>query len=296
MNLDEVVKGISEMMKHTLDKSISIIYTSKVGDINIEVDKSLVENAIMNLCINASDAMPEGGQLELTLDTECLHERLQTYSGYLEEGEYAVVTVRDNGKGMNEATINRIFEPFFTTKEAGTGVGLSAVIGVIRQHNGGVIVTSQLGKGTAFQLYFPMKTGIEEKNIKEEKKREMNGYPVMNILIVDDEPILTQVLHQFLESKGCQVKSITDSRLVAHYYEDHRDEIDFVILDMLMPYLSGTEVFERLYAIDSNVKVLYLSGYTEGVEIPEEYSDNIIGFMEKPVRLNQVYEMLIKVD
>lgn len=298
VNLNILLQNIVEMMSHTLDKKISISYQSQVASSETILDQSLVESALINLCINGRDAMVDGGNLKIELENVEFQEPFQTYTGLIAEGSYYVISVSDNGKGINETTLSQIFEPFFTTKETGTGIGLSAVIGVMKQHNGGVNVKSVLGKGTTFKLYFPLQLdksiNINKINDARENKHIDIKNSTKNILIVDDEPVLTQVLHQFLETKGCHVKSFTDPREVKDFYEEHYETIDIVILDMLMPYLSGTQVFQQLYDINPSVKVLYLSGYTEGIVIPEEYSINVIGFLEKPVQMNKIYEMLLK--
>jgi len=294
IDIVSVVKSIGEMLIHTLDKSIVVKLDMEEEHLVITADRSLVENAIINLCINAKDAMPDGGKLQLSIEKKIFDKETQTFTGHIKPGTYAMIRVTDNGKGISEGDLHRIFEPFFTTKDTGTGVGLSAVIGVIKQHKGGIRVVSNEGKGSCFSLYFPIEDHVEIEKGRIAKKPVGKGLYYKNIMIVDDEAVLLSVLDKYLSSKGCYVKTFSDPRQVIEYYKTHSKEIEVIILDMLMPYMSGIEVFKHLVGINNNVKVLYLSGYTEGFEVDDEYKKNVIGYIEKPVRLSQIYEMLQK--
>lgn len=294
-NLVNIAKGILGMLEHTFEKNIVITASYYAKEVFVKVDRSLVENALLNLCINAKDAMDYGGLLQLQVDTLDTAQPMQTLTGMLRPGQYGLIRVKDDGVGIPEEAIEKIFEPFYTSKMEGNGIGLSAVIGVIRQHNGAINVQSTVGKGTTFTLYFPLVAPVEQ---PPEKKAATRGLAeadeTLNILIIDDEPILSETLKEFLNIKGQSAVAFDSAIEGLKYYEDHHHRIHLVLLDMLMPEMNGEEVFRAMHNINSDVKVIYLSGYSEGIEVGEEDQDNILAFFSKPLSMPELYNRIVE--
>jgi len=315
IELNGLVTRIGKMMYHTIDKRIALEFSmptdmpldnlnKREGDARsiepeyyyIKGDVSLIENALVNLCLNARDAIIDRGKITLSVTKIILSKPMQTYTNSLDIGAYACITVSDNGVGISEKSLNQIFEPFYTTKDKGTGLGLSTVISALKQYNGGITVESRLGRGTTFKLFFPL---LNEKDVNQSaspNKLQTSGRFLEPsdkvVMIVDDEIVLCQVLTQYLESKGFVVKSFIDPRLALDYYEGYSVGVEYVLLDVIMPYMTGNELFDKMIKINPNIKVLYLSGFTEGLSIPVQYQHNIIGLLEKPVKLEKIYDIL----
>lgn len=320
VEVNSLVQRIGKMMFHAIEKRISIqvltstdiqkeieveqLNTRREGDnfpieqyeeLHISGDVSLIENALVNLCLNARDSIIDMGDITISVKKVEVEKPMQTYTNLLDGGTYVCISIKDNGIGISEKVLSQIFEPFFTTKEKGTGLGLSTVISAIKQYNGGITVESRLGRGTIFSLYFPL---IQEDSISHTEEPEHIKSPIENtlcikkIMIVDDELVLCQVLSQYLESKGLSTISFTDPRDAFDYYEAYYDQVECVILDVIMPYMSGNELFEKLIGINNNIRALYLSGYTEGLSIPDNHNKNIIGLLEKPVKFDIIFDLL----
>ena len=204
----------------------------------------------------------------------------------LEAGDYVVLSVRDNGSGMDEDTLERIFDPFFTTKFTGRGLGLAAVIGIVRGHNGTMQVKSTVGKGTCFDVYLPASDQlVEEKPLPQREAIANEGEDT--ILLVDDEPSVLNVARRMLERKGYQVLTATNGREARDVYRKHA--IRGVVLDLTMPELDGRETYAELRRIDPEVRVLISSGYTSQ-EVGEDFAGyGKISFIQKPFQAEDFY-------
>ena len=232
--IDETVK----ILRRTFDKRIEIITKHSERPTNIEGDRVQLQQVVMNLCVNARDAMPEGGKLTLQIEESLLEEGLE------KGGHYEVLSVADTGLGMSEEVKGRIFEPFYTTKEEGkgTGLGLSLVYGVVKNHGGFIRVESEPGRGSTFRIYLPSSDrGVEAE--KEEEGEVLGGGE--RILVVDDEEAIREFTKAILEDYGYRVETAGDGEEGVRFYEEV-EGIDLVVLDMVMPKLGGRDVYERL--------------------------------------------------
>lgn len=293
MVMDEVVR----LADRTFQKNLRIQTSFNVEGAMIYGDMSLIENALINLCLNAKDAMEPGGELILGIEKYKSVGPLHTSTGNLPEGDYVVVEVSDNGSGIDEVHLEKVFEPFFTTKKKGEGIGLSTVVSVVKEHGGGLEVHSKKGVGTTFILYFPELHDLEmAKQVETKVSRVVSRKNLPSVMVVDDEPVLSQVMSEFLAEKGCEVMPFTDPVKAVAFYENHWRDIDVVLLDMLMPNMTGSEVFDAICKVNSDVRVLFLSGYSHGMEVKESNKANVIGFMEKPVKLGAVYRKIIDTE
>ena len=249
----------------------------------VEVDQGQMEQVFMNLYVNAGQAMPEGGELYIITEN-CLLSEDQALPYEIEPGKYVKISVADTGTGMDESTRKRIFDPFFTTKAMGrgTGLGLSMVYGIIKGHKGRIDVTSEPGQGTTFDIYLPasQKALVAEETAAEEIVRGTEA-----ILLVDDEAAVLKVSHELLRALGYRLFAAGSGQEAIAVYLERQKEIDLVILDMVMPGISGGETFDRLRLINPEVRVLLSSGYSEEGQAKEILDRGCKGFIQKPFEL-----------
>jgi CheY-like chemotaxis protein/anti-sigma regulatory factor (Ser/Thr protein kinase) len=256
----------------------------------IEGDLGQIEQVLMNLFVNAADAMPQGGDIFLkTINIPYGDIRGKLYNP--KPGDYVLLTVTDTGMGMDPKTLDRIFEPFFTTKELGrgTGLGLASVYGIIKGHGGYVDVESEEGRGTTFKIYLPASNREIQKTI-EVPDHIIKG--TGTILLVDDEEMVLEVGERFLKVMGYQVLTAREGREAIEVYQKHRDTIDLVLLDIIMPNMKGGEVFDRLKEINPEVKVLLSSGYSIDGEASQILERGGSGFIQKPFDMNQLSQSI----
>jgi len=242
---------------------------------------------LMNLCVNAGDAMPAGGTLNIeTQGVIVTEEYARTHVG-ARQGAYVALSVTDTGIGMNEETAKRIFEPFFTTKQngKGTGLGLSMVYGVVMNHKGFLSVYTEPGHGTTFTIYLPA-SGKPETQRPAETETPRGGNEL--ILVVDDEEPIRSVAKDMLEAFGYRVFLAEDGLQAVQIYREHPDEIHLVILDMVMPKMGGGETFLELKALNPKLKALLSTGYSQNGKAQKILDNGVMGFVQKPYRLNEL--------
>lgn len=249
----------------------------------IEADPTQVEQVLLNLCMNAADAMPSGG--DLTIRTENFKaDRADGNICRLKRGEYVRITVIDTGIGMDPLTVERIFDPFFTTKEKGqgTGLGLACAYGIVRTHGGYIDVQSGEGNGSVFNVYIPRshKTVVDTPHVSEDIIRGAG-----TLLLVDDEEDVRRVGKELLEAVGYEILTAASGEDALLIYMKDKGRISLVILDMIMPGMNGTETYKRLRNIDPDVKILICSGYRQNQQLAELLSDANVGFIQKPFQI-----------
>ncbi|MBW1797785.1 MAG: response regulator [Deltaproteobacteria bacterium] len=255
----------------------------------IEADQGQMEQALLNLFVNAADAMPSGGSLFLKTGNTT-HEEMKGRLYAPNPGNYILLTIRDTGTGMDNEIKERIFEPFFTTKEMGrgTGLGLASVYGIIKGHGGYIDVESEKGVGTTFCIYLPA-TKAEVSAYTEEKEGRIEvSRGSETILLVDDEHMILKVAKQMIEVFGYEVLTAKDGKEAIDVNETNRDRIDMVILDMIMPEMGGGETYDRLKEINPDIKVLLSSGYSIDGQAKEILERGCDGFIPKPFNMNQL--------
>jgi CheY-like chemotaxis protein len=242
-----------------------------------------MEQAIMNLVFNARDAMPEGGDLTIqTANTELDEAWVRSHPG-VEPGPHVMLAVHDSGHGMDESVLSHIFEPFFTTKDRtkGTGLGLATVYGSVRQSGGCVTVSSKPGSGTTFQIYLPR---VEEpvEVVEAPASVPQTAQGAETILVVEDDDAVRRMTREFLKIKGYTVIEAPRAADAIQMMELHKEGIDLVLTDVLMPGMKGRELVERLTEMRSDIKVLYMSAYTEDAAINIGVLNPGTEFIEKP--------------
>lgn len=285
LDLNHLIKDSSEIFGKT-GKDISIKLELSPDLLSVEADRNQVEQILRNLYVNASDAMPEGGDFIIrTFNTN--HVEMGTKLHIPKTGKYVLLTVTDTGIGMDKKTQERIFDPFFTTKEMGrgTGLGLASVYGIIKGHAGYIDVESRKGEGTTFSIYLP----VSKKNVKNAVNRsDMVVKGTEAILLVDDEEVVLDVGRDLLEIMGYRVFSAADGHDALEVYKKNKEEIDIVILDMVMPGMSGDKVYDELKKINSDIKILLSTGYSSDGQASELLRRGYNGFIQKPFSMRKL--------
>lgn len=296
-NVNAFIKGITNMLKSLTGEHIKVNVFLEDNVSAIKVDPAQFEHSIINLVLNARDAMPRGG--ELTIETKNVGldaEYCRTHPEVV-PGEYVMLAISDTGIGMDEETKAKIFEPFFTTKKdgKGTGLGLASVYGFVKQSGGHIWVYSEINKGTTFKIYLPAyKEKGEEIKITKEKPEGLHG--TETILFAEDEPSIRALLCKILSSYGYRVMEAKDGIDALERAEKFGGKIDLLLTDLVMPGMGGKELYERLKNVRPDIKVLFISGYTDNVVVHNFVVDKNCNFLQKPfkpeVLLKKIREIL----
>lgn len=297
----DVHKSIEEViaiLEHTLDKRIRIEQNCQASPSTVSGDPGQIQNAFLNLALNARDAMPEGGVLTFSTRIESLQVGdTDRYDLHLKPGEYLVVSVGDTGVGMNPDTLSHIYEPFFTTKDVGkgTGLGLASVYGCVKSHSGYINVKSEPGRGTAFQVHIPLlRESIQH---VPEKGSETRGVVVGkgHVLVVDDEEIIRGFCRELLTDSGYTVTECSDGLEAVEYFQKHHKKVDVAIVDMIMPRMSGVDCIREIRRIDPELRVILSTGYDFTNKTQHLISSGITGFLQKPFRESDLLKAVGKI-
>ncbi len=282
INLNRVSQEVVGLLERTIDRAIVIETHWEESLETIEGDAGQLHQVLLNLCLNARDAMPDGGVL--IIETENAKGKLPVALG-LKAGQYVILTVTDTGSGMDTEVQKNLFDPFFTTKEKGRGLGLAMVYGIVQGHRGAVQVESEPGQGSTFRVYLPVVSHKVEE--KESEDARIRGGSEMVLVVDDEEPVRT-MLEQILKKEGYNVLLASDGVEATELYAEQSKSIDLVVLDIIMPRMGGSETFKRLKEINPEVKVLLSSGYSEEGHARNILTDGAIGFIHKPYTLQEV--------
>jgi len=287
LDLNEVVTENLKMLTRMIGEDIDLVMVPGPELGAMRADPGQIDQVIMNLAVNARDAMPQGGKLTIETANVTLDEDFARKHTPLAPGEYVLLSISDTGVGMDGDTQSRIFEPFFTTKGAkGTGLGLSTVYGIVKQSGGFIFVDSQLQRGTAFRAYFPRVDGREEPAAAE----ELLGLPRPDrgqetILLVEDESNLRKLARQYLETQGYRILEAEDGAAALQIANGHPGTIDLLLTDVIMPGMNGRELAHQIAGVRPKIRVLYMSGYTENAIGHNGTLDAGINLLQKPFGL-----------
>jgi PAS domain S-box-containing protein len=293
VDLHQIIDEVISILERSIDKKIIIHKDLGAHNATVNGDPAQLQSGLLNLCLNARDAMPNGGIISITTsntNTEQDHNNdlPAMYDDSLK------ISIEDNGSGIPYEVQERIFEPFFTTKDVdkGTGLGLAAVYGMIKDHQGNVRFHSAPGHGTIFHIYLPTTTDkAPPKNVGHPEVIRGSG----TVLVIDDEEIVRATVSLLLENLGYQVLLAVNGREGVNLYQQQRGNIDLVILDMIMPVMNGRETFERIIAADPHARVILASGFAKDLNMPRMTTMGLAGFIMKPFNLSQLSELIANV-
>jgi signal transduction histidine kinase len=284
LDLNKEVDTINSMLCRLIGENINveIIYGENIWP--IKFNRSHLEQVLINLVVNARDAMPEGGLLlietsNITIDVDYTKTHVN-----IQPGDYIMLTVSDNGHGMDKSTRDQIFDPFFTTKETGSGLGLSTIYGVIKQNNGEIYVYSEPEQGTTFKIYFPRAEGKTAKRDEDSQKQELitNKMP-RTILLVEDDKVLRDMCVVVLSKLGFSILEAENGEEALQTISKFHGTIDLLLTDVVMPKMNGVDLAEKVEILHPEVKIIFMSGYTENATIKQKILSDSVNFISKPV-------------
>jgi PAS domain S-box-containing protein len=285
VDVNAIVADMERLVRPLIGENVELTTKLAPEAAHTRADAGQLEQVLMNLVVNAKDAMPSGGKLSIQTQNILVDESHRRGQTFIRPGTYVMLSVSDTGMGMDKETQSRIFEPFFTTKEKGkgTGLGLSTVYGIVKQSGGYVMVQSEKGRGTAFHIYLPRVDAVAEKHAAPVTHAAVGG--TETVLLVEDEESVRQLVRETLVAKGYHVLEAENGEAGMAAAAQHKGKIDLVITDVVMPGMGGRELVKQLAQTRPETKVLYLSGYTEDAIISEGTIDTGTAFLQKPFTL-----------
>lgn len=298
VSLHEVITEIFQLLSHSFDKSFTLRLELMAGHSTIIGDANLLKNALINIALNARDAMPAGGELIFktsNMKGETLKTRFPDQRVAVEE--YIAIAIQDSGLGMDQEVLDRLFEPFFTTKDQGKnpGLGLACVEGIVAMHKGLIDVESSKGIGSTFTIYIPVAKDRITVQTPDGLDAHSPQEDLGHILIVDDEPIVLETQTLLLRELGFRVTSFSDSSTAIEYYAQHHDTIDLVILDLNMPNLNGKQCFQELKKIRPEVRAIISTGCNVDSEAEGLFQSGIGGLIQKPFPIKKLLQTINEV-
>jgi PAS domain S-box-containing protein len=254
--------------------------------IGVNADEGQIQQAILNILLNARDAMPNGGRVTITTTTTMVDAHTIPHLSSVKPGRFAAITITDTGIGMDEKMRTRVFEPWFTTKESGTGLGLSVVYGVVQSHGGFINLESDVGQGTSFTIFLPVSD--QPLRMVEQKRRTRVPRGSENILLIDDEVSVCEIAKDMLSGLGYTVMYVHDGKAGVEFYRTRRASIDLVLMNMNMPLMGGRETFRQLRSINPEVPILIVTGHGRAVVDEASWASEISGYLQKPFQLEDL--------
>lgn len=295
VDVNALLSGTIKMIERIMGEDIRLVQCLIGDPLVVEADPGQLEQVLMNLCVNARDAMPEGGEVVIVTERVTVDEEFCATHPWARPGDYARLMVSDTGEGMDSATQAKIFEPFFTTKELGrgTGLGLAVVYGIVKQHGGLIHVYSEPGKGTAFRIYFPL-VQVEPATISAEPSSELKG-GTETILLAEDDDAVRVTMTKLLKRLGYQVIAVADGEEAVKVLTDGGETIQLAVLDVVMPKLGGRQVFERVHALRPGLRFIFATGYSPGTSHTEPIQTLPAEVLPKPYGLRALAQMVRRV-
>jgi CheY-like chemotaxis protein len=291
VDVNSVVTGFEKLLRRLIGEDIDLVMALASRKLTVKADTAQLEQVLMNLAINARDAMPQGGTLTIETEMVELDKAYAERKPGVVPGTHVMIVISDTGCGMNPETIEHIFEPFFTTKgaEKGTGLGLATSYGIVKQHGGSIWVYSEPDKGTTFKIHLPLHAG----NCRSEAprvKRLPSVEGVITVLIVEDDSSVRKLAVRILSEQGYAVIESTDVADAIGKAGAHAGPLDLVLTDVVMPGMKGPEVFSRIHQHHPEARVLFMSGYTDSMITRQGILEEGIQFIQKPFTVKGLLE------
>lgn len=291
VDLNELIKEVVTLLEHTIDKRIELRTHLSSAPLKVQGDPTLLQNALLNLGLNARDAMPKGGTLTFETSRQLVEVTRTGISATLSHGDYARIVVTDTGVGMSENTRKRIFEPFFTTKEQGNGMGLAAVYGALESHRGDISVASEADKGSTFTLLLPISEHLQE-SISFKAVKVVERFDGLRVLVAEDEEDVAISTLTLLEDMGCSVTLCSDGQCAFETFRAAPESFDLVLVDHMMPRLSGREALRMMREIKADLPTVITSGFSN--EAVVEDADESALFLPKPFGHEQLSTIFVR--
>lgn len=291
-NINDIIRNLEKILLRVIREDIELITFLSDEDLVSMVDASQIEHVLMNLAVNASDAMPDGGTLTISTDLIDIDSEYTKAHGYGKPGEYILISIEDSGVGMDQSARERIFEPFFTTKEVGkgTGLGLAIVYGTIKQHQGYINVYSEVGKGTSFKIYL-LATTVMATEIKSEINESARGGSE-TILLAEDDVEVRNGMKTILENYGYKVIEAADGDDAVEKFKGNRDDIELLLTDVIMPKKNGRDAYREMQKTKPELKAIFISGYTANVIHKKGILEEGIDYIAKPISPKELLRKL----
>jgi PAS domain S-box-containing protein len=283
MSISHIIKEMQMFAMQSFPKNVELRVNVPKNLWSIQGDPTQLHQVVLNLCVNARDAMPNGGSIAISVENTTLDRNYAAMNPEAKPGPYIILKVKDTGMGIPPQVLERIFEPFFTTKEVGkgTGIGLSTLHAIVKGHAGFVSVQTEVGKGTEFSIYLPAVESTANENADEQEAQVPHGAGEL-VLIAEDEPMIRDITKDSLERHGYKTVVANDGVEALSMFLQHKDDIKLVLLDMIMPYMDGPSAIRALEKLDPDVKVVAVSGSSEKIKAAEAASRKPIRFLPKP--------------
>lgn len=287
INLAETVSGMLNMLQGLIGEDITLEWQPATELWPVKMDPSQVGQILANLCVNARDAIADVGKITIVAENQTIGTEYSPFHADIAPGEYVLLSVSDNGCGMDKETQNHIFEPFFTTKDVGmgTGLGLATVYGIIMQNNGIINVFSEPGQGTTFTIYLPRHKGTDEK-IRKTGAAEQVQCGNETILLVEDEPAILRMVSNMLEKQGYTVLATNTPCEAIRLADEHAGKINLLLTDVIMPEMNGRDLAAKLLALYPQLGALFMSGHTRNIIANNGVLDEGVYFIQKPFSLS----------
>ncbi len=289
LDLNELIEEVTQMLSSAMGEDVEVLtnYAPDLG--NVHADPAQITQVLMNLALNARDAMPEGGVLTIETENVELDRNYAAAHRGVTPGPYVMTAISDNGCGMDTATQERIFDPFFTTKPTGrgSGLGLPTAYGIVKQHGGNIWVYSEPGEGSTFKFYLP-RTESRVRRRSEESGRDTAAGGEESILLVEDEESVRKLATRVLERKGYSIVSAATPKEAENLFHRHGGDFALLLTDVVLPGRSGGELYDRLRTSASTLKVLYMSGYTDSVVVQRGKISEDAPFLRKPFSADEL--------
>ncbi|MEC4982770.1 MAG: PAS domain S-box protein [Oscillatoria sp. PMC 1068.18] len=295
LQIEHLVREVKQIIEETFPKNIQVIVDIPQDLLPISGDVTQINQVLINLCLNARDALPNGGSLCISAKNLFLDQNYARMNLEAKVGQYIVITIVDTGIGIDKETLERIFEPFFTTKEVGkgTGLGLSTVLGIVKSHGGFINVYSEVGQGTQFKVYLP--TALSESEITVIPVHKLPEGNKELILVADDEAAIREVVKASLETYNYRVITASDGIEALAWYAQHKDEVSVVLLDMMMPAMDGAIAIRTLRKINPQVKIIAVSGLTDSDLVNSARNSSVNDILAKPFTSEELLQALAKI-
>jgi two-component system, cell cycle sensor histidine kinase and response regulator CckA len=288
LNINEIIRKVELLLRRLIGEDIELRTLLTDQEVTVLADAGQIEQVLMNLATNARDAMPDGGNLYIETEQEVVDEHSASTHEISKPGVYAVISVTDSGIGMDEKTRDRIFDPFFTTKEVGkgTGLGLAMAYGIVKQHNGAIVVSTELGRGSTFKIYLPV-VPVEQKHaLSVDLPAILGGSET--ILLAEDDQVVRELTSHVLQQFGYRVIEAVDGEDAVNKYMQNRGAVKLLLLDVIMPKKNGKEVYSKIVIFEPGIKALFLSGYTADIMQQKGLIEPGFNFIMKPVPVNEL--------